>query len=521
MEYLKQTNYLFLKKGPATSWTWIVWGAFSALAWGPFYLWGVLVWTWGALITGIYHSKTLKEALIIGWMWGFGWHAASVFWIGESLWVDSLRFAWFWPFCVTGIPAVFSCYFGIMSGILWWGKRRFWSSPRAFGIMWCVLYSLMEYLKGVLFTGFPWNLTAYIWSQSLWIAQSASLLSSYGLGLITLGVLSWPGRFFLKCSTERSWWKGVIFMALGLAGVSSWSLFRLYNIHIYFHSKKGIRLVQPNIPQNEKQDSRKISINWNTLTRLSDEKGNIPITHVIWPETAVPFFVPSYALERVIPLAKTRKEPTHLIAGVLIHDKKQSLNSIIQVTSQGERKLVYSKQHLVPFGEYLPFRSYLSMVLPKKLLDALSPGERDVDQEKENDASVDVLDAPACIMKICYEIIFPFSNRDQRAKWILNLTNDGWFGYSPGPFQHLASAQFRAIETGLPVLRAANTGISAVFDGMGRTLAILPLKRQGYIDTLLPAPVPSYRNWHGYVYAGMLFLLTCCALRYSLKKDEN
>ncbi|WP_162147099.1 apolipoprotein N-acyltransferase [Holospora obtusa] len=506
-----------MKKSVPTVWTWILWGALSALAWSPFCAWWVLIWTWGALVTGLYHSKTVKEAVSISWLWSFGWHSASVFWIGESLWAGSSRFAWFWPLCVTGIPAIFSCYFGIMGGILWWGKQKFWTSPSSFGMMWCVLYSVTEYLKGVLFTGFPWNLTAYIWSQNLWIAQSASLLSSYGLGLLTLLILSYPSRFFLTYSTKRSWWKGVVYMIIGLSAVSLWSIVRLRMTPTRFYQKNGIRLVQPNIPQYEKQNAQRIFVNWNILCRLSDQESKVPITHVVWPETAVPFVVSEKQLDQVIPLARTRKKFAHLLSGILVSDAKKAFNSIIQVTAEGDRKIVYKKQHLVPFGEYLPFRAVLSRVLPQWILNAVTPGERDIDQEKKISASVRIFEGPPCIMKICYEIIFPIFNADQKARWILNITNDGWFGYSPGPFQHLASAQFRAIETGLPVLRSANTGISAVFDGMGRTLAILPLQHQGYIDTLLPMPVFSYCSHHNYIYAGILIIFTICAFRRSFR----
>ncbi|WP_165780744.1 apolipoprotein N-acyltransferase [Holospora curviuscula] len=500
----------------SSSWKCVVAGALSSLAWGPFYIWWVLIFTWGALITKLYASKTLNEALTIGWMWSFGWHMTSVFWIGESLWVDPLRFAWFWPVCVAGIPGIFACYIGVMSGLLWWGKRHFWPSPQAFGLIWCVLYSGTEYLKGVLFTGFPWNLTAYIWSQTLCIAQSASFLSSYGLGLVTLTLLSWPARSFLACSTHRSWWQGTGYMTLGLAFLTSWCLVRLHRLPVRFHSQGAFRLVQPNFSQREKHDAKRISINWNILCKLSGEKTFFPITHIIWPETSVPFSLSFDHLESIPLLAWTHKYPSHLIAGALLHTEEESFNSIIQVTPEGTRKILYHKQHLVPFGEYLPFRAYLTRIFPLWILQVLTPGTRNMKESKKETSIIQALGTPPCIMKICYEIIFPISTSCPKAQWILNLTNDGWFGYTPGPFQHLASAQFRAIETGLPVLRAANTGISAVFDGMGRTLVTLPLQKRGYIDTLLPLPTPSYCVWHGYIYTGMLILMTFFVGGYSL-----
>ena len=503
-------------------WKWGLWGALSSLAWGPFYMGWILIWTWGALITGLYASKTLKKAFAIGWMWSFGWHITSVFWIGHSLWVDPLRFAWFWPVCVMGIPAIFACYIGGMGCILWWGKNFLWSSPQAFGIMWCVLYSGTEYLKGVLFTGFPWNLTAYIWADTLWIAQSASLLSSYGLGLVTLVLLSWPGRSFLIHATARSWWKGAGYMALGLITLTCWSLGRLYFIPLKFHSRVGFRLIQPNFSQHEKRDTKRATLNWDILCSLSQKKTTFPITHVIWPETAIPFSVDIHHLDMLPSLVFTQKDPVYLITGILLYSGTESFNSIVQVTPDGRQKILYHKKHLVPFGEYMPFRYYLTRIFPPWMLQTVTPGVHNMREGKHDIDVVHVLSAPACIMKICYEIIFPFSfslaTLTEKAQWILNVTNDGWFGYSPGPFQHLASSRFRAIETGLPLLRCANTGVSAVFDGMGRSLAILPLQQKGYIDTLLPLTVTSYYVYHGYVYSGLLIFFSLVAGGYSLHR---
>ena len=336
-------------------WKWGIWGALSSLAWGPFYMVWILIWTWGALITGLYTSKTLKEALAIGWMWSFGWHITSVFWIGHSLWVDPLRFAWFWPMCVMGIPGIFACYMGAMGGLLWWGKRYLWPSPQAFGIMWCVLYSGAEYLKGILFTGFPWNLTAYIWAETLGIAQSASILSSYGLGLVTLVLLSWPGRSFLTHATERSWWKGAGCMTLGLITLTCWSLARFYSIPVKFHSRGAFRLIQPNFSQHEKHDSKRATLNWDILCKLSRAKSSLPITHVIWPETAVPFSIDIDRLDVLPPLALASTEPIHLITGVLLYTKTESFNSIVQVTPDGRQKILYHKNTWFPLENICRF----------------------------------------------------------------------------------------------------------------------------------------------------------------------
>ena len=493
-------------------WKWIVCGGISALAWAPFYLWFVLIGTWSALVMGIYHAPHWKQAAKIGGLWSFGWHLCSVFWIGNSLLVvQPWRFAWFWPACLVGIPALFSIYMMVAMAVLRWGKDHVWFSPWAFGIMWCVLYSSFGYLKGILFTGFPWNLVAYIWGNTLCVAQSASFASSYGLGIMTLFLLSWPIRKYLIKPTVQMLGRGTLYAGLGLVCLSTYSAVRLHHFPTEYIKGPVLRLVQPNFSQKIKQDQQATELNWNTLMHLSEAPGPQSVTHVIWPETAFPFYMADHQFAHIMPLIHAGF-PVHLITGAMVAFKNESFNSIVYVSPNKEgARPVYHKQHLVPFGEYLPLKRFLKMVFPLKWLRWLSPFTRDMSEATQDMSEADgmcvhcIPGLPPSVMRICYEIVFPVSYPRVCADWILNLTNDAWFGYSPGPFQHLASTQFRAIEEGIPAVRVANTGVSAVFDGLGRVCGYIPLETRGYLDIQLPKPIPvSYRFLHEWVYFGLL-----------------
>ena len=498
-------------------WRWILVGGISALAWAPIYMWIVLLGTWSLLIMGIYYAPNWKQAAKIGWWWSFGWHFCTVFWIGNSLWVaDPWRFAWFWPGALVGIPAVFALYLGVAMALLRWGKDWLWSSAWSFGMMWCVLYSFFEFLKGVLFTGFPWNLVAYIWGNMLCIAQGASLVSSYGLGLVTLFLLSWPARLWLKSSTWQSLVKGLVYTGLGLASIATYSSIRLKKFPTQYLDGPVIRVVQPNFTQKEKQDKRQTEHNWNTLLRLSEAPGKRQVTHIIWPETAFPFYIPEHGLTKLQPLIH-QGTPIHFITGALMRSEKESSNSIVYISpDQHNSRALYHKQFLVPFGEYLPLKNILKLFLPLRWLQWLSPFSRDIRPSNITAGVHHIPDLPPSIMRVCYEIVFPITYPRPKADWILNVTNDAWFGYSPGPFQHLVSSRFRAIEEGLPLVRAANTGISVVFDGLGRLCGHVPLEKRGYLDLLLPKPVPvSYRFVHEWIYFGALLIGLIASIGHS------
>jgi apolipoprotein N-acyltransferase len=310
----------------------------------------------------------------------------------------------------------------------------------------------------------------------------------------------------------------MLYAGLGLASLSIYSIVRLKTFPTRYLEGPIFRLVQPNFSQEEKQSKKKTEKNWNILIQLSETPGKQKVTHIIWSETAYPFFLSEQNLSDISPMIHAGA-PVHFITGAMIACENESLNSIIYISpnKKGTRPL-YHKQHLVPFGEYLPLKRFLKMVFPLQWLQWLSPFTRDM-LEAEGDCVHQIPGLPPSIMRVCYEIIFPLQHPRPCADWILNVTNDAWFGYSPGPFQHLASTKFRAIEEGLPAVRVANTGVSAMFDGLGRVCGYLPLETRGFLDVQLPKPVPtSYRYLHGWIYFSLLVVGLLGSMWHSYRK---
>jgi apolipoprotein N-acyltransferase len=253
-----------------------------------------------------------------------------------------------------------------------------------------------------------------------------------------------------------------------------------------------LRLVQGNVPQNTKWDAaqaRAIFARYLALSRGGND-GRAPLdggTVVIWPESALPFLVDqSPAALREI--ADVLPEGSHLLLGALRRDPdRQVYNSIIAIGGDGTIEAVYDKVRLVPFGEFLPFSRWLDPIGIRRFIAApqgFAAGE--------TGHAIALPGIPPFVPLICYEAIFPEQARQsQSAEWLLNVTNDAWFGESGGPHQHLLQAQFRAIETGMPMIRAANTGITTIFDGYGRLLGELKLGTEGTLDAVLPRPQPA------------------------------
>jgi apolipoprotein N-acyltransferase len=268
-----------------------------------------------------------------------------------------------------------------------------------------------------------------------------------------------------------------------------------------------LRIMQPNLQQDDKfRYSQKQAV-MSRYIGLSDRasgpqaSGIANVTHLIWPESAFPFFLTREA-DALAQIAALLPEGTVLITGAIRAPEgaapnaavSRAYNSIYIIDQDGSVLSVYDKVHLVPFGEYLPFQDFmerLGFMQLTKVVGGFIPGDRR--------RILTVPRAPSFAPLICYEIIFPGAAvpAGERAGWMLNLTNDGWFGISSGPYQHFQQARLRAIEEGLPLVRAANTGISAVVDPLGRIVRSLPLGSEGVLDAPLPKPmtVPPYTRF--------------------------
>jgi apolipoprotein N-acyltransferase len=497
-------------------------GLFSALAFAPFNVFPCLLLAFATVVLLIdgtqLHGREIGRAALVGWVFGFGHFLAGLYWVGYAFAVDPTEHAWQIPFVEILLPgglALFPAAACAIAAALWrQGPSRIF--------IFAASYGLVEWSRGHLLTGFPWNLAAYGWGASLSVLQSAAVIGAYGLSVLTilLGAslaelcgdsrdrrlpIAMMGLFLLL------WAGGAIRLALGsTASVPAVEL----------------RLVQPNVRQQDKYVPEYRARNWRQLVSLSTEPARISPTITIWPEAAPPFLLtrtPEALDEIAVLTARNHILMTGAIRVLAAPDGGyRYFNSLYIFGHDGQLLDAYDKFHLVPFGEYLPLSGLLEKLGISKLVDSpggFTPGD--------GPHTFAVPGAPAVGPLICYEILFPSEvTNASRPEWLANVTDDSWFGPSTGPYQHFMTARVRAIEEGLPVVRAANTGISGVIDPYGRVLTSLGIGRAGVVDSPLPRALPI--TPFARLGDGAFFLvLLACALaamsfwRHSLRQKSS
>jgi apolipoprotein N-acyltransferase len=479
-------------------------GAISVLGFAPVYAWPVLFVSFGALVwllDGCHtaHSglgERLKCASLIGFWFGFGYFLTGLYWIAEAFLVEPWRHGWLIPFVMTAMPGGMALFFAAATAlamVLWLpGAGRVFALAIAFG--------LAEYARGHVLTGLPWNLVGYGLLGPASMMQLASLFGVYALNLLAVLLFASPAAIAAPEGSNLSGGSGGVALAalllLLLGAGYVWGERRLAHAE---QTSTGVRLriVQADIDQADKwrpENSAEIFTDYLDLTKSGSGLHGIDI--VIWPETAVPFLLAdsSDALEAI---GAVLPEGTSLVVGSarLVEDRDEQgaltstriYNSLLVIDDRGRVLSTYDKIHLVPFGEYLPFQDFLESLGFMQLT-----GVRGGFSAGTGPRLLPIPGAPPASPLICYEIIFPddVTETSARPGWLLNVTNDAWFGSSAGPYQHFHQAQVRAIEQGLPVARAANTGISALIDPYGRILAEINLGEKGVIDAALPKVGP-------------------------------
>lgn len=445
------------------------------------------------------------QAGLVGWFFGVGHYATSLYWIGNSFYVNSEKTGYL------AIPAIaiFVCSLSIFPAAASYFTVR--CSSRRLISLWIsfiTFWSVSEWLRGHLFTGFPWNTVGYVWANFEAPIQAVSVLGIYGLGLVTVALFSAPGIAFPLGIFV--WQRGLIIgltvfgvVALWLSGEARLS----GSEETTRNSEIRLRIVQPNIPQHLKWKRGERNLIIEQLVALSADKAEYDPTHIIWPETAAPLFLIEEDDFRKR-LMDQLPDGAVLISGTLRRSqgKGQNIyNSLVTVAKSGEIFNYYDKVNLVPFGEYMPLREFLPF-------DKLTAGSVNL-SAGDGAKALHLPDGPVFQPLICYEAIFPgfFTDRWPAPKWLLNVTNDAWFGRSAGPYQHYQIARVRAIERGLPLVRAANTGISAVIDPYGRIVEALPLDTVGVIDARLPKAIPGRTVYsimgNGFFWMGIALLI--------------
>jgi apolipoprotein N-acyltransferase len=459
----------------------------------PFVTFPILVW----LIDGSGAGRLggVTAAAIAGWWFGFGYFLAGLYWIGNAFLVDAKIFGWLLPFAVIGLPAYLALYTALGLAL----ARLLWTRGATRVLALAGALTVAEWLRGHLLTGFPWNAFGYLLITPPWLAQAAALVGLWGMTLLAVAVYASPAVLVDDPTDNKRRWLAPALSAALLAVLAAYGAVRLERTPTSYVEGVRLRIMQPNLQQDEKFNySQKQSVMSRYLA-LSDRAsgpqatGVRDVTHLIWPESAFPFFLAREA-DALAQIAALLPEGTVLITGAIRAPESatpnaaivRAYNSIYVIDHAGSVLSVYDKVHLVPFGEYLPFQSLLErlgLMQLTKVRGGFIAGDRR--------RPLDVPRAPKFIPLVCYEIVFPNAAvpRGEAAGWMLNLTNDGWFGASAGPYQHFQQARVRAIEEGLPLVRAANTGISAVVDPLGRVVKSLPLGTDGVLDAGLPRPV--------------------------------
>jgi apolipoprotein N-acyltransferase len=488
------------------AWGWRRWliafaaGALSALAMAPFNLWPILFLTFPTLVwlidgTGFERWRAMTAAAATGWWFGFGYFLAGLYWVGYAFLVDAPTFGWLLPIAVIGLPALLAVFtaFGVMLA------RVLWTRGAARILALAVALVAAEWLRGHLLSGFPWNAFGYALASPLALAQSAAVLGIWGLTFIAVAVFASPAT--LTDDRDETRWAGLP-LVLGiavLAGLGGYGALRLSRTPTRLVDGVHLRIVQPNLQQDVRFNYAAKPEVMKRYIALSDRAagpqvlGARDVTHLIWPESAFPFFLTREA-DALDQIAQLLRHGTVLVTGAVRLAEPLNptdpgvFNSIYALSHDASVVGLYDKVHLVPFGEYLPFQRGLES-LGLRQLTKLRGGFLAGDRRR----LISVPGAPSALPLICYEIIFPGAvvPPGERPGWIVNVTNDGWFGISSGPYQHLQQARMRAIEEGLPLVRAANTGISAVVDPLGRVLNSLPLGQEGVVDSPLPRAISA------------------------------
>jgi len=503
-------------------------GALSALAQAPYSIYPVLFLTFPILIwlidgvsakqsrSGKSRRQEFWAAFKIGWYFGFGYFLVGLYWIGAAFLVDADTFAWMLPFAVVALPLGLAIFTGLSCAV----AHLLWTSGFIRITVFATAWAAFEWVRGIIFTGFPWNTVGYSFAANEFIGQSTSVFGIYALSLITVMITSAPAALAdSDFQVIRSWQKRIIGPVLmlvlffALIGFGAW---RLANSQAAFVPGVSLRIVQPNIKQSEKWEPKNASRIFSRYLELSDiatspqNMGIADATHIIWPESALPFLLDERQ-DVLSAIAAILPDKATLITGGIRRTRSDDqnstyYNSVFTLNGSGKITGRYDKFHLVPFGEKLPFEKLLNTLGLRQLVTlpgsfASGPGP----------VTMAVAGAPAMSPLICYEAIFPsqVTAKNSRPGWIVNVTNDGWFGETAGPYQHLQQVRVRAIEEGLPVVRAANTGISAIIDPYGRILQQLALNRSGVIDGSLPLALePTYfSKWGNNIFFLMILAL--------------
>lgn len=513
-------------------------GALSNLAMAPFFLAPVLFLTLPILVWLIDgaagEERGTRAALLAaaraGWWFGFGYFLLGLFWIGEAFLVEADTFGWMLPFAVTLMPAGLALFWGAAAA----AARAVWRPGFARLIVLALALGGFEWLRGHVLTGFPWNVLGYALTWPLVMMQSAGLVGIYGLTLLAVPVFGAPLVMAADArpggERRRAGFRALLITAAPVLLLVAYGTARLATAPSETVEGVKIRVVQPSVPQREKWQADKQAAIFQDHLDLSraDPTGRrddlAGVTHVVWPEAAMPF-LPLERPEALMAIGDMLPDGVHLLTGALRREPAEdgagdarghpfrAFNSLMVFDGEGALAGLYDKTHLVPFGEYLPWQRTLEAIGLEQLTRMRGGFTEGVTPRP----ALPVPGLPSVGGLICYEAIFPgVGNKSaDRPGLLVNVTNDGWFGNTTGPHQHFHQARVRAVEEGLPLIRAANNGVSAVIDATGGVAARLGLNERGTLDAALPRAHsrPPYAVWGDSIFLviGLLLAATLVA----------
>lgn len=485
---------------------WLI-GAFSALSQSPFdlgwlcfFTFPLLVWLLDGIIAPTAKKQSanaLKKAALIGWCFGFGYFVAGLWWLGSALLVEADQFAWAIPLAVLGLPAFLAFFYAFATAF----AHLFWSAGYARILALGLGFGLAEWARSILLTGFPWNMIGYAAMPVPILMQSVNLVGMIGMSALAVVVFASPallsgGRF------ARTGILVAILLVLFQVSFGWWQISSQTAALDEGQHSLTVRIIQPSIRQDLKWDQferRHIFDTYIKMTEAAPKNGAGLADLVIWPETSVPYLLNKNpeVLERI---GQALRPGQTLFAGAVREESAvregrngnsgevQYFNSITVINDKGQITDSYDKVHLVPFGEYLPFADLLRSWGLQEIVEM--PGGFTAGEYRHSLPVTPISGGKniSVLPLICYEAIFPdeLSYSGEQASLMVNVTNDAWYGNTPGPYQHLRQAQLRAVEQGLPMIRGANNGISAVIDSYGRIDSELKLDEIGILDAVVP-----------------------------------
>ena len=431
----------------------------------PYNLWAVSLVSFPLFLT-LSESTQGRRAFACGWAFGFGYFLLGLYWISNAMLVDIGELWWLYPFALSGLPALLALFWGAAL----WGLQKLGAQGLKRALLFAVIFAVTEWLRGHLLTGLPWLLLGYLWVDVEAVRSMAAVGGIYSLTLWALLLAALPYAFIQSHSKRE---RGVV-LALALLWVllPVGSAAYVEALPVQTGEALKLRLIQPNIEQSMKFNPAAREANFAQLLEMTAKPGDYQVA--LWPESATSYLLDERADLRAR-IAQALPKGGYLVSGVVHRDGFGAFYNSVQVfDSHSATRATYDKQHLVPFGEFIPLHNYLPLpAIAAGINFSAGPGPRTL--------LVDAL--PGFSPLVCYDVIFPSRISGIPApQWLLNVTNDAWYGNSHGPYQHLDISRLRAVEEGRSLVRVANSGISAIVNIRGNIETKIPLSTLGLTD---------------------------------------